>query len=178
MGTPHPPEPSLLFISLLFSQRDMFATVRQFLIDLFGDVLLESDEYAWSHTTYYDHELGTPVRRKIIFFNAPFDPLSLPDAKLATNALESSFAENGRRRVNIDPGYIMRSRVVLASAKDYSHRMYLGKGIFGEVALFFKGNQFNPLPYTYLDYREPQSLALFHQARKMLKRMETGGQIR
>jgi hypothetical protein len=178
MGVPHPPELSLLFTSLLFSKREVLSSVRLFLIDRFGGVLLESDEHPWNHTTYYDNELGTPVWRKIIFFREPFDPLSLPDVKLETNALESSFSEDGRRRVNIDPGYIMRSRVVLASAKDYSHRMYLGKGIYGEVALFFKGNQFNPLPYTYFDYREPRSLALFQDARKRLKGMESAERIR
>ena len=172
MGIPHPPELSLLFISLLYSLPKVFFSVRPSLIDRFGDILLESDEYPWSHSSYYDGELGTPVLRRIIFFGRQFDPLFLPDVKLETNAMESLYEESGKRKINIDPGYIMRSRVVLASAKDYSHRMYLGRGIYGEVALFYKGNQFNPLPYTYYDYREPRSLALFQDVRDKLKRME------
>ena len=178
MGTPHPPEPSLLFISLLFSQRRIFSSAFPLLINQFGDVLSESAEHLWNHTHYYDDELGTPIFRKLLFFREEFDPLHLPDVKLETNVMEAAFAMDGKRRVNIDPGYIMRSRVVLASAKDYSHRIYLGKGIYGEVALYYKRNQFNPLPYTYFDYREPRSLELFEKARKELKRREGNQRVR
>jgi len=142
------------------------------LVSRFGNVLLESNEFAWTHTHYYDDELGTPVYRRVLFFGETFDPLVLPDIKLETNLLEASFTIEGRRRVNIDPGYIMRSRVVLASAKDYSHRIYLGKGIYGEVELYYQGNQYNPLPYTYYDYRDTRCLALFKVARKELRRRE------
>ncbi|NJD56484.1 MAG: DUF4416 family protein [Nitrospirae bacterium] len=178
MGTPHPPEASLLFISLLFSRRDMYSSVMPLLVSRFGNVLLESDEFSWNHTHYYDGELGTPVYRKLLFFGEPFDPLALPDIKLETNRLEASFALEGKRRVNIDPGYIMRSRVVLASAKDYSHRIYLGKGIYGEVELYYQGNQYNPLPYTYYDYRDLRCLDLFKMVRKELRRKEGKQDIR
>lgn len=178
MGIPHQPEPSLLFISLLFSQRDTFVSAVPLLINRFGDVLMESAEYPWNHTHYYDNELGAPIFRKLLFFGKPFDPLSLPDVKLETNLMETAFALEGKRRINIDPGYIMRSRVVLASAKDYSHRIYLGKGIYGEVALYYQGRKFNPLPYTYFDYRDQQSLVWFERARKELRRREGTQDIR
>ncbi len=172
MGTPHPPEASLLFISLLFSRRDVYDSVSLVLLSRFGDTLLNSDACLWNHTHYYDDELGVPIFRKLLFFREKFDPLCLPDVKLETNDLEAAHAVQGKRRINIDPGYLMRSRVVLASAKDYSHRIYLGKGIYGEVALYYQGNHFNPLPYTYQDYRNPQTAELFEQARKELIRRE------
>ena len=172
MGTPHPPEPSLLFISLLFSQRDIYKSVFLLLLRRFGDTLLDSDASPWNHTHYYDDELGTPIFRKLLFFRKQFDPLCLPDIKLETNDLEASYVIEGKRKINIDPGYLMRSRVVLASAKDYSHRIYLGKGIYGEVALYYRGNHFNPLPYTYFDYRNPRTIELFEKARKELRRRE------
>lgn len=171
MGIPHPPEKALLFIGALFSQRELLSSVLPLLSARFGEVLLESPESAWSHTHYYDEELGSPIFRRFYFFRAEFDPLSLPDAKLETNTLESAFMKDGRRVINLDPGYIMRSRIVLASAKDYSHRIYLGKGIYGEVVLYYQGSSFHPFPYTYYDYRTPASLDMFKKARKELRRL-------
>jgi hypothetical protein len=172
MGTPHPPEPSLLFISLLFSQREIYNSAFVLLLNRYGEIFLDSDACLWNHTHYYDDELGTPIFRKLLFFRRQFDPLSLPDVKLETNHLEAAYLIEGKRKINIDPGYLMRSRVVLASAKDYSHRIYLGKGIYGEVALYYKGNQYNPLPHTYFDYRDPLTIELFEKARKELRHGE------
>ena len=178
MGTPHPPELSLLFISLLFSRYEIANSVVNLLLRRFGDTILDSEACLWNHTHYYDEELGTPLFRKLLFFSRQFDPLCLPDVKLETNELESAYVIGGKRKINIDPGYLMRSRVVLASAKDYSHRIYLGKGIYGEVALYYQGNHFNPLPYTYFDYREPRTIELFEKARKELRHGERNQLIR
>ncbi|MFN3467301.1 MAG: DUF4416 family protein, partial [Candidatus Brocadiales bacterium] len=47
---------------------------------------------------------------------------------------------NPGRPVNIDPGYLTSSKLVLASTNDYSHRIYLKKGIYAEVTLrYVKG---------------------------------------
>jgi hypothetical protein len=171
MGTPHPPEKALLFFALLFSREEVVDSILPILRDRFGDILYESPICAWSHSHYYDRELGTPVFRRFIFCSGLFDASTLPDIKLETNTLEDVYSHNRKRRINIDPGYITSSKVVLASAKDYSHRLYLGKGIYGEVALYFQGNRFNPMPYTYLDYREPKGLEMFEKARKELKKL-------
>jgi len=171
MGPPHPPEKALLFLALLFASKDIIESSLLVFGERFGDILFESPESAWSHSHYYDRELGTPVFRRFIFFSSLFDASTLPEIKLDTNTLEDAFSHNGKRRINIDPGYITSSKVVLASAKDYSHRLYLGRGIYGEVALYFQGNRFNPMPYTYQDYREPKGLDMFEKARKELKKL-------
>ncbi len=171
MGAPHAPEQSLLFVAALFSLRETFSSVLPLLEERFGRVLLVSPEIPWNHSQYYEEELGRPIIRQFIFFQDFFDPLTLPDVKLETNAIETIYQKDGRRSINLDPGYLMRSRVVLASAKDYSHRMYLGKGIYGEVALFYKEKRYNPLPYTYYDYKDPVCLSIFETARECLKRL-------
>lgn len=176
MGTPHPPEKALLFLALLFAHREIVDSALPVLGERFGDILMESPECNWSHSHYYDRELGTPVLRRFIFFTGLFDASLLPEIKLETNRLEDTFSLNGKRRVNIDPGYITSSKVVLASAKDYSHRLYLGKGIYGEVALYYQGNRFNPMPYTYQDYKDVEGLEMFERARKELKKLS--GSIR
>jgi hypothetical protein len=88
--------------------------------------------------------------------------------------VEAKFAlappkENGKikRTLNLDPGYLSLAKVVLASTKDYSHRLYLGRGIYGEVTLFFKDKSYNPYPWTYPDYRTPEYINFFNQMRKI-----------
>ncbi len=171
MGTPHPPEKALLFLALLFAAKEIIDVSLPILGEHFGDILFETPEAAWSHSHYYDKELGTPVIRRFIFFRSLFDAARLPEIKLQTNSLEDAFSREGKRRINIDPGYITSSKVVLASAKDYSHRLYLGRGIYGEVALYFQGNRFHPMPYTYQDYREPGGVDMFEKARRELKKL-------
>jgi hypothetical protein len=169
MGIPHPPEVSVLFIASLFSDKEEYSSVLPVLTEHFGEPLFESCDYEWDYFRYYEKELGTPVFRRFIFFRRAFDPLLLPETKLLTNSLEANHSIDGIRRINLDPGYLMLSRVVLASSKDYSHRIYIGKGIYGEVALYYKTGRFNPLPYTYYDYRDQQCLDMFGRARRKLK---------
>ncbi len=171
MGTPHPPEKALLFMALLFASTETADAVLPVLEGRFGDILMETPAGSWSHSHYYDRELGTPVLRRFIFFRSLFDAALLPDIKLETNGLEDAFSLDGKRRINIDPGYVTSSKVVLASAKDYSHRLYLGKGIYGELALYFQGNRFNPMHYTYQDYKDAKGLAMFEGARRELKKL-------
>jgi len=73
------------------------------------------------------------------------------------------------RRINLDPGYITEAKVVLATTKDYSHRIYIGEKIFAEIALVQKGGRFTPLAYTYPDYRTDEYVRMFGKAREMLR---------
>jgi hypothetical protein len=54
--------------------------------------------------------------------------------------------------VNLDPGYLTRERLVLATGKNYTHRIYLGGGIFGDLTLTYSRGGFKPLPWSYPDY--------------------------
>lgn len=75
----------------------------------------------------------------------------------------------GKRRVNIDPGYLDSSKLVLASRKDYAHRIYLNKGVYGEVTLFYRQKTFTPWECTYPDYRSPPYLAAFNRIRELYR---------
>lgn len=99
-----------------------------------------------------------------------FQALQMPDylseIKLATNYIERDFMEAGKRRVNLDPGYLTAAKLVLATTKDYSHRLYLGRGIFGDLHLRFEAGTFRPQPWTYPDYQEPFVLEFFNRVRE------------
>lgn len=164
------PEAAIFFIGALCSSDEILAAAFHELGRQFGETLLESPLLPWDYTDYYAKELVPPVFRKFIFFERLVDASTIVDAKLAAMNVEDRFSLEGTRRINIDPGYMTLAKVVLASRKNYSHRIYLGRGVFAEVELFYRDSTFNALPYTYPDYRDQRFLGIFEEARSLLKR--------
>ena len=58
------------------------------------------------------------------------------------------------RPVNLDPGIIEPSKLVLASTKNFSHRIYIGDGMYAELTLSFCRGKWQSFPYTFPDYKE------------------------
>lgn len=119
--------------------------------------------FSWSD--YYEKEMGGDLQKYYAVFCDPVDRSLLPSIKKYTNELESRYSENGRRRVNIDPGYIARDKLALASTKDFYHRLYLGEGIYGEVTLHYRKGCFRHFSWTYPDYKEWEFLKFLEMAR-------------
>ena len=114
--------------------------------------------------------MGDDITRRWWVFDSLCDPAELAGMKHATNTIEQQFLNaQGGRQVNIDPGIISMSNVILATTKNYSHRIYLGKGIYAEVTLLFTAKSFTVLDWTYPDYRESSTIDFFNQARTLLK---------
>ncbi|MCL2218668.1 MAG: DUF4416 family protein [Chitinispirillia bacterium] len=121
-------------------------------------------EFSW--TDYYEEEMGSSLLKYYIIFEGYADRARLPSIKIHTNVLEQGFAgEDGRRPVNIDPGYLALDKFVLASTKDFYHRLYLGDGIFGEVTLHYRKGGFRHFSWTYTDYQDPGFLKFLETAR-------------
>lgn len=136
----------------------------------FGPVILKSEVIRFDHTTYYNKEMGSDLTRQWYVFGDLMLPDELVRLKHKANASERNYLnENGGRKVNIDPGLISMSNLVLASTKNYSHRIYVGQGIYAEVTLVYKDGRFNPLEWTYPDYRENMALGFFARARAILR---------
>jgi len=123
----------------------------------------------FTHTTYYDREMGEGLMRSFILFSPLVDREVLPDIKIFTNATEDLFSEDGRRTVNIDSGYIALEHVILATTKGYAHRVYLGKGIHADLTLMFNSGSYRALEWTYPDYAQEQTIALFNRWREACK---------
>lgn len=135
-----------------------------------GDVALKSDIIPFTHTNYYNKEMGDRLLRRWYVFNKLIIPDTLIQLKHRTNGIERKYLnESGGRKINIDPGLLSPSNLILASTKNYSHRIYLGNCIYGEVTLIYRNNCFNPLEWTYADYRQKTALVFFYEARKILK---------
>lgn len=165
------PQSVKLFIGMLSPDISLFDELKEKLKDIYGPIDLEGSVWEWNHTDYYSKEMGADLKRKFIFFEKLISPETISQIKLNTNELEKQYLdEKNRRKINIDPGYLDSARIILVSSKDFSHRIYLGKGIYGEVTLIYSGNNYQILPYTYPDFRTQKYWDIFKKAREMYKK--------
>ncbi|NOT01237.1 MAG: DUF4416 family protein [Phycisphaerales bacterium] len=174
MGAIRPPKRAKLLVGLLAGDTDLFVHARRRLEFHFGEVDFESAIWPFTNTDYYEVELGPAVYRQFLFFAEPISVERLAEIKRLTNDIERQIAEeHGRpatmRPVNIDPGYITLSKLVLASTKDHAHRIYLQAGIYAEVTLRFQEGDWRALPWTYPDYAAVTYHTAFRDARERLK---------
>lgn len=174
MSTPREPLPGKAVLSVLAAP-DWWASawpgVAAELAAYFGPADYESEALPFDHTDYYGDELGRPLVRRLLGF-ARLRPLDgLADMKRFTNALELAQARpDGRRRVNLDPGFITLERLVLASGKNFTHRVYLGGGIWADLTLVYNKRQgWMILPWTFPDYARPDMLARLTALRGLYK---------
>ncbi len=183
MGRPRTPKPVKLFVGLLGGDADLLRRVRQLLIRRWGPTDAESDIWPFDQTDYYAAEMGPGLLRWFLGFERPVPADQLVDIKHETNALEQQIADDAllpdiSRPVNIDPGYLDLSKLVLASTKDSGHRIYLGHGIYAEVTLQFAHGGWQVRPWTYPDFHRPEYHEFFTRLRELYRRQqhaEAGG---
>jgi hypothetical protein len=171
MARPRPALPVKLFMGLLSGDPDLLRRARQLLSRRWGAIDLESDVWTFDQTDYYCAEMGPNLQRWFLGFEQLVAPDHLAEIKLETNALEQQLADDCllpeiARPVNIDPGYVDLTKLVLATTKDRGHRIYLGRGIYAEVTLQYTRSAWQTLPWTYPDYTRPDYHAFFTRLRE------------
>ncbi len=165
MSVPGKPKPAKLVIGLFMREKALLEPLAAELNAAFGAVDLVSAWMPFDYTHYYEAEMGTPLFRRLLAFKELIEQQDLPRIKLATNALERRYVRDGRRRVNIDPGYLLYERFVLASGKNFSHRIYIGSGIYADLTLIYQKGDFQKLPWTYPDYADRPIVSFLRQVR-------------
>jgi len=134
---------------------------------VFGEIDFMSERFPFAFTSYYEKEMGSSLFRHFITFKDLRSIPRLPEIKLTTNRLEEQWAtREGNRRINLDPGYLCLHHVVLATTKGYTHRPYLRDGIYADLTLIYRDKSFQPLEWTYPDYRQASVIDFFNQVRK------------
>lgn len=176
MGQIQPPTSVLLIVAASSRHLDAFAWSQQRCSEHYGPVTLASDAFDFTETDYYAVTMGAGLKKQFLAFEQLIDPAALADIKRQTNAWEAEYAALGRhaepRPLNLDPGYITPAKLVLASTKDHAHRIYLRDGIFAEITLSYRQRSWQPLEWTYPDYRRSDYQAFFTRCReKLLTRM-------
>lgn len=166
MSTPHSPVPAKFFVSLISSQNELICQASRSLTGYLGKIDLISERLPFDFTSYYKKEMGEGLFRRFVFFEEVASPEKLSSIKGAADQIEEGLRSESGRKVNLDPGYINPNQVVLATHKNYTHRIYLRDGIYADLTLIYHHGGFHPLPWSYPDYRSPEIMNLFHKARE------------
>lgn len=166
MSQPQPVQPAKLVIGLFTNNKQGFVQVCSQLQDHYGPVDLISRWFDFAYTDYYREEMGAPLFRRMLAFQNLIAQEQLVPIKRKTNSLEKALSKNGRRSINIDPGFLLYERFVLATAKNYTHRIYIGQGIYADLTLIYQKGAYQPLPWTYPDYASSQMGGFLMQVRR------------
>jgi hypothetical protein len=172
MGRISAPAPALLLVASSSHHVEALDWARERSTDQFGPVALVSDAFDFTETEYYTATMGVDLKKQFFAFEQLIDAAALADIKRQTNQWETEYAALGRhaeaRPLNLDPGYITPAKLVLASTKDHAHRIYLRDGIFAEVTLAYRAGRWQPLEWTYPDYRRDEYQSFFTRCRELL----------
>jgi hypothetical protein len=153
MSHPTAPQAAKLVIGVFTNDQQLFDPVLERLTELFGDIDLMSSWIPFDYTSYYEQEMGPGLMRRMAAFKTLIDQSSLSAIKLKTNAIERDLSKSENRNINIDPGYMLRERFVLATGKNFAHRIYIGDHIYADLTLIFSKGVFQSQPWTYPDYK-------------------------
>jgi len=161
-----PPLPVKPVAAVFSAERPLLAQAAERLETILGPLDYAGEEFLFDQTEYYRAEMGWPLLKRFFSAEDLIDPAELVNIKIKTMAVEVEFTVEGKRRVNIDPGYISAERLVLATGKNYAHRIYLGQGVWADLTLIFEKGRFRPLPWTYPDYAADLALRTMGDIRK------------
>lgn len=169
MSSPCKPKKVLLFTAVLISKDFSVEEINRVLLKKIGPACFCSRlmNFVWSD--YYQDEMGEDLKRLFIVYKKPVSRDEIVKYKKLCDAIELKYLKNGKRSVNIDPGIITPENIVLATNKAFFHRIYIKKGVYSEVTLFYKKGTYNPIEYwTFPEYRSSAVIEFFNKARSFM----------
>lgn len=158
-----------LVIAALHSDEEKIAAAEQELAVQFGQIDYASNSLTFEITAYYTMEMGSPIYRKFFGFHSLIAADALVEIKLKTAELESQLAVDGRRLVNLDPGYLDLDKFVLASFKARGNKIYLTNGVWADMTLHYEKGHFLPFPWSFPDFQTRQYERDFLRLRALYK---------
>lgn len=168
MGQIYEFEEEKLIIGVIYHEKEILDKVMDILIDEFGEVDGMCEEFSFSEefSTYYDEEIGGEGLRRIYSFKKTVDPARQAEIKERTNEIEAQFSINGKRQINLDPGFINHGRLMLATTKAAGFRIPLKNGIHTELTLFYARGGWHKFPWSYRDYQSERVQQFLTEVRK------------
>lgn len=148
------PSKAKLVVGLMYRNKEDYDKAVSVLVKKFGEIEDESALFKFKFTDYYEEEFGKDLFKKFVCFKNLIDMDELAGIKVYSNELEEKFVKDGKRTANIDPGYITKNQLIVASAKKKFHRIYLGKGVYAHLMLSFAEDKCIPFEWSYKDYTE------------------------
>jgi hypothetical protein len=169
MSRPLEPDPVLRVCSCLVGDRSLLPEVERELIRAFGAVALKSPAYPFDGSDYYRDELGDRIERFWFCFAELCGAESLSDGRWTTGGIEESFAVDGKRRVNLDPGYLDLGKLVLASLKQAPDKIYMGRGVWAHTCLRYRFGELTAPDHSFADFKAGRFNGFMLEARKLYK---------
>jgi hypothetical protein len=183
MGDIYVPAPVVFIVAASSRYEGALKWAREQCNERHGSIIFSSEPFAFTETDYYTASMGEGLKKQFLAFERLIDSSALAGIKHETNDWEAEYAALGRhaeqRPLNLDPGYLTPAKLVLASTKDHAHRIYLREGIFAEVTLVYRQRKWQPLEWTYPDYRRDDYQRFFTQCREWLLNCgNVGGRVK
>ena len=151
--TPLPPEPVKLIAAILWADEPTLFGSLERMVRVWGAMDHDGPDHPFDLTDYYEAEMGKDLWRRIVSFRKLIAPEGLVEAKLAASGIEDASRESGRRRFNVDVGYLEAQKVVLGSGKSGWQKIYLGNGVYADLALSYSKGKFHPFEWSFADFR-------------------------
>ena len=139
--------------AILFREEEALETALSRLAEQLSAIDYRSSAYPFEYSDYYRHEMGAGLRRLLVSFTALTTPERLVRTKHVSTVVEQEFARDGKRRVNIDPGYLDLYKLVLASFKGRGNKIYLGDGVWADPTLYYRKKAFHAFPWSFPDFK-------------------------
>jgi len=161
--------PVKLLCGIIAAREEYFLESEKRLVAAFGPADGGSPRFKFDLTDYYEAQMGTGLKRSFISFERLIDPEGLSEIKILTNDLENEIRREFRadlRIINLDPGYITPAALIMATAKDFSHRIPLRRGIYGHLEFLFTKAGIRKLDWTYPDFAQEDYQSYFLALRK------------
>ncbi len=169
------PPKGRLIVSIIYSSWDGLADALKMLERQFGRIDCETMEIPYGGNQYAE-EMGHNLQRRFYSFDRLVERDCLPDAKATCAKIERRLGDLvgdfAFRTVNIDPGVATTENVIMASHREFNHRVYLTDGVFAELTLVYAKNRFVRLPWTDLDFCQKEALEFFHRVRQSFELLE------
>jgi len=160
------PSPARLVVSAIYRDERRLEEAIPLVVADVGPVTGAGERLPFDRTDYYEGEMGTPLFRRFFVGERPVGRDALARIKVRMEAIEEKLSEGGRRTVNLDPGILTAENFILATGKNYTHRVYLGEGVFADLTLEYRDGEFRPLPWTYPDYASEGIRSLLRGVRR------------
>lgn len=158
---------AVLVIAFLYNNELSLKEAIKLTIKKFGLIKATSDTFYFTYSKYYEEEMGENLKKIFIVFESMISRESLVNVKKITDKIELKLSKNSKRTVNIDPAILTLENFILATNKNFTHRIYLKNGVFADLTLIYKNNSYTELPWTYSDYGSEYTKNFLNKTRKI-----------
>jgi len=170
LGVIHPHPPVKLICGVLRHPDQPVQAIHLAIEQRWGPIAEQTVWFDFSHTQYYKKEMGDGLKKQYLSIESLVAVDRMPAIKMESNNAENQFSKEGRRRANIDPGYMADAKVLMVTTKNLAHRVYIGQNLFVDLQLIYKKDSYYPTPWAFADIREPVVIRFFNTVREGYQR--------